>query len=431
MAQAIGEALEQITGYGLEPGVFDFESLPDHLKPNVRVVDQRGRTLAKGRGLQDVTEQVSKKTGQRLANVEHPTWTRQNITRWDFGDLPMQIKVRHLPAWPALVDEGTSASLQLFESEAAATAAMRGGLRRLFVLQIHDTLAQHIRRLPGFGALCLDHAPFGSKEELVRQLMDLIADRTFVGTETDLRTQKAFVARFDERWGQLAKMTEQIGSCVRNIFKARRELDVVLEQAWPAPAQLAVGQISQQRNRLMPPGSSPPAPGSSPGSFPPVSSRPPEATPGSPSKVSGGSSSHFLLQIPAERLEHLPRYLQAMICRLEKLQGRHYAQDSQIAQSIDPYWQVWFKLTDEQKQQPQGQRLRWMIEEFCVAKFAQHLGTSQTISAKRLDKQVAKVQRQPGEVASSAGQVDVVPASQLNQAIGDLTAKFSGPWEQK
>jgi ATP-dependent helicase HrpA len=40
---------------------------------------------------------------------------------------------------------------------------------------------------------------------------------------------------------------------------------------------------------------------------------------------------------------------------------------------------------------PELDNLRWMIEEFRVSKFAQNLGTSVTVSEKRLDKQVQNV----------------------------------------
>ena len=42
---------------------------------------------------------------------------------------------------------------------------------------------------------------------------------------------------------------------------------------------------------------------------------------------------------------------------------------------------------------PDLDQFRWMIEEYRVSRFAQQLGTSLTISAKRLDKQWKKVRQ--------------------------------------
>jgi len=42
---------------------------------------------------------------------------------------------------------------------------------------------------------------------------------------------------------------------------------------------------------------------------------------------------------------------------------------------------------------PELDQFRWMIEEYRVSLFAQSLGTSVTVSSKRLDKQFAKVRQ--------------------------------------
>ena len=42
---------------------------------------------------------------------------------------------------------------------------------------------------------------------------------------------------------------------------------------------------------------------------------------------------------------------------------------------------------------PELEKFRWMIEEFRVSLFAQTLGTSMTVSEKRLEKQLGKVKR--------------------------------------
>jgi ATP-dependent helicase HrpA len=47
----------------------------------------------------------------------------------------------------------------------------------------------------------------------------------------------------------------------------------------------------------------------------------------------------------------------------------------------------------QQRFDPELEHYRWMLEEFRVSLFAQKLGTSLTVSEKRLDEQWAKVDR--------------------------------------
>lgn len=63
-----------------------------------------------------------------------PGIERDQVRAWDFGDLPEQISFtrdgRKLTGYPALVDDGDSVSIRLFDTRAAADTSMRAGVRR-------------------------------------------------------------------------------------------------------------------------------------------------------------------------------------------------------------------------------------------------------------------------------------------------------------
>ena len=68
-----------------------------------------------------------------------------------------------------------------------------------------------------------------------------------------------------------------------------------------------------------------------------------------------------------------------------------------MTDSLTAYWQKYSELNEFQQAQaivdPELETFRWMIEELRVSLFAQKLGTSVTVSDRRMEKQLAKVRR--------------------------------------
>jgi ATP-dependent helicase HrpA len=103
----------------------------------------------------------------------------------------------------------------------------------------------------------------------------------------------------------------------------------------------------------------------------------------------------FLIQTPWTWLKHLPRYLQAIVQRIEKLPRNGAARDQQALDQLAP----WITAHDQRAalHQQRGAHdealvlFRWMLEETRVSLFAQQLGTSIPVSLQRLEKQWQRV----------------------------------------
>jgi len=100
----------------------------------------------------------------------------------------------------------------------------------------------------------------------------------------------------------------------------------------------------------------------------------------------------FLKQVPYPRLAHLPRYLKAMKQRAERSR-QNAAKDQERARQLAPY----LKAVEQSSDQPGGEKLRWLVEEFRVSLFAQELGTAEPVSAKKLDRVWQEVRDGAGE----------------------------------
>jgi ATP-dependent helicase HrpA len=101
-------------------------------------------------------------------------------------------------------------------------------------------------------------------------------------------------------------------------------------------------------------------------------------------------SAGFLRDTPADWLAQLPRYMKAVLTRVERLSGQ-YAKDQQHTSMLQG---LSGPLLEAQRMRPglllssePACQYRWMLEELRVSLFSQNLGTRQAVSRKRLEQQ--------------------------------------------
>ncbi|MBU1587114.1 MAG: ATP-dependent RNA helicase HrpA, partial [Actinobacteria bacterium] len=104
---------------------FDWDRVPPHLRVTFAVTDARGKTVASGKTLSALQaslkpaarESVARVVETPAASEGHRTLERAGITAWDFESLDRSRDVKHggntIRAYPALVDEGSSAAIRL------------------------------------------------------------------------------------------------------------------------------------------------------------------------------------------------------------------------------------------------------------------------------------------------------------------------------
>jgi ATP-dependent helicase HrpA len=103
----------------------------------------------------------------------------------------------------------------------------------------------------------------------------------------------------------------------------------------------------------------------------------------------------FMTAAPWDWLKQYPRYFRAAGMRLESLTSGSLPRDRKSFDEFQPHWRNYLERSAEHAAlglfDPELEHFRWMLEEFRVSLYAQKLGTSVPVSAKRLDAQWAKV----------------------------------------
>ena len=118
------------SGDAMPADVWDAAPVPAHLQMNVRVVDGAGTELAQGRDLARAAGAAGR-GGATLFRRRRAAFERNGIRRWDFGDLPESLAIvrdgRSVTGYPALVDEGGSVALRLYDTKRRGGRGDTGG----------------------------------------------------------------------------------------------------------------------------------------------------------------------------------------------------------------------------------------------------------------------------------------------------------------
>jgi ATP-dependent helicase HrpA len=341
---ALAAALTDLTGADCPVSAFDLRRLDRHLRMRVEIVDDHGTPLAAGRDL----VQLKARFGvadllMPAAFPAHPL-ERDGITTWDFGALPRQITLPGpggalLLHFPALVDAGETCALRIFDDEAAAIAAHRGGVRALLI----HALAAGLPTAADVAPAAALYRRLGTPEALLADLRHAIVDS--VWTEpTAPRSADEFAALAHALAAPLQAATVSTTAAVTDTLRLWRDVEKQLARAATLPLLELAADLRDQLGRLVYAG--------------------------------------FVAHTPLPWLTELPRYLDAARQRLDRAQGQPGA-DTAARQSLQPLWHAFWQVYPARSTLALTE-LRWLLEELRVQLFAPSLGTRQPVSVARL-----------------------------------------------
>jgi ATP-dependent helicase HrpA len=353
LLDAFAHQLLRMTGVRVEEEAWEPGSLPPHLRMNFRVVDERGKVVSEGRELAQLQAALAGEVRQSLHTEAHYAWERQGLTTWDFEALQGQVTLQRggltLSVFPALVDEGDSVAVRPFESPRAAAQAHRGGVRRLFMLAAQEKVKYLRKELRKNSTLCLHYMPLGKCEELVEALIAAAVEQALFMEAEPPRERAAYEALLELARGRLVAQAEAMQQAVAAALASHHAIKKALKGALPPTWLESMADINEQLGRLIYPG--------------------------------------FVTATPAQWLLQLPRYLQAIERRLEKLKADP-ARDRATLRELQPLWQRYWQRCEGAGRCDEGELLqfRWLLEELRLSLFAQGLKTLEPVSVPRLEK---------------------------------------------
>ncbi len=343
------------TGVHVPRTAWDLTKVPEHLRPTFRVVDESGREAGRGKDLEALKAPLRGEFADAMAEVASDSgMDATGQTTWTFGEVPAsftQKRAGHeVQAFPALTDEGRTVGLGVFGSAEEAAARHRLGVRRLLALAVPSPVAGIVKGLDNRQKLGLASSPYGGVPAMLEDARVAVLG-ALVDARPPVRDQAAFDALVatarSEQEPQLRRVTDDLVG----VLSAWREADKVLSGRADMRTLAALSDMKGQLERLVHPG--------------------------------------FIGEAGPEQLRHYPRYLAALTERRAKLDASP-VRDQQLMDQVTGLQEAWLHQVDAL---PEGRpphdslrRVRWLLEEFRVSLFAQHLGTAVPVSDQRIRK---------------------------------------------
>jgi len=362
LIDSLSEHMQKVSGRLIKKVDWQLDNLPAFYQMNFRVIDTDNNVIGVDRDLQALQQELATMSAEVLSEIPTSDIEKQNVTEWDFGDLPGVIELEQhgmvIRTYPAIVDDSeTAVSVRLFNDETEARSHMRPGLRRLFRLVARQEMKYMRKNLLHIDKIQLFYTSIGNKQSLLQDLEDAIIDLALFSDSDDIRSQDVFISQASQARKNLMNIANQTCETIFAALSQYHRLAKTLQGNIPLVWFSAIKDIKQQLSCLVYEG--------------------------------------FINATPRKWLKHLPRYLQAINIRLEKL-GRSLDADKKRQAECQPHWNRVFSQISENPQQllsPEWEHYRWMVEELRVSVFAQELKTSLSVSVKKLDTQYKSINR--------------------------------------
>ncbi len=341
----LSRELSRMSGLGVEPKDYQFDKLPRHLRMNIRIRDEGGQVLGESRDLNELVSRFAERARREFMARQTERWQRDGLSRETLDPLPELVTTRggH-QAWPAWVAQGPRVGVRLFDRRAEAMLAHHDGVAAL----LNEALVDKRRYLARHSGLSRAAQLAWTRIEDIGALIDALHGlvlRGFLGQAWLIRDREALDRLLDKvRQHYIAAFQTAVQALQESLLlwhDIQRHISA-LGDALPR----ASADISSQLDDLMYAG--------------------------------------FLADLAPDRLAHYPRYLKAIKLRLNALE-LDPVRDARRMDQVGPWWQRYLDWLAQGKAYDAAlDRYRWMLEEYRVQCFAQHLGTEGKVSEARL-----------------------------------------------
>ncbi|MGI8721735.1 MAG: ATP-dependent RNA helicase HrpA, partial [Geodermatophilaceae bacterium] len=376
---ALEREIRRLTAMEIPPDAWQPDALPDHLRVTFRIVDENDRPLAQGRDLAALRDQVAPQMQATLSSDVNDL-LRSGLRDWTFGELPRTREIDRggyrLTVYPTLVDEGErvgqsgsaghsggaglsgkagqsgqsgsaghsvgaglsgSVGVRVVDSAYVQASQMRLGVRRLLLLTLPSPTTALGRSLSTRDGLLLRLGPYPSVQALIEDCIACAIDDLVERHGRPPYEEAGFRALQAAVGQQLRTTATDVVERVIATLTVARDVEQALDAAPGRHVRSsAIMDVRGQLNELIHPG--------------------------------------FINATGQARLNHLPRYLRAMLIRLEAL-PREAARDAAWQATVESLRAEWQQLVDTKPASgaldADLAEIRWMLEELRVSFFAQ------------------------------------------------------------
>ncbi|PDP86964.1 ATP-dependent RNA helicase HrpA [Glycomyces fuscus] len=359
LTAALAAELTRMAGERIAPGDFQLDRVPDHLRITFRAVDDRGRTLAESKDLEKLRAKLKPRLREAIS-AEAKGVEKKGLTSWDFGPLEQTLERKALgpkvKGYPALVDEGDSVAVRIFDTRPEQRAAMWAGTRRLLLLTVPSVANAVSKGLNNPDKLALADNPHGSIRRMLDDAETAAVDHLLAREGGPVWNGDDFARLADRVRADLGDTLAEILDRSARVLVLWRKVSKKVKGTTSLAVLPSLNDVQGQLGDLVGEG--------------------------------------FVTRTGLARLDDLHRYLRGVEYRLNKLPEnprRDQVNMSKVEQMRQAVARLRGSLPPGRADDPDVAELRWMLEEYRVSLFAQELRTAYPVSDKRILKAVEAV----------------------------------------
>ena len=367
---ALSKFLYTHFGLDIPANAWPVNSLPDYLRMRLVITGPNGQELTSSRDNTILTEKASSDTGPDELEKVRKNWERNDLRRWDFGDLPDHITfpVENQTIWtvyPGLqIDEQNDqgVNLRLYQNRDEAVEFHKKGIVRLFTICLARDLKFLKKALQLGPAQKETSRYFGGMRKFEKSLYNRVVDELFY---KNIRTHKEFETTLASLSPQILRRGQEVLDRVIPVLEAFQDTKSILDSLEKANRanHMVIQFLTDLKawlSRLVP--------------------------------------QNFAELYAPEQMIQLPRYIKALAIRAQRA-CVNLEKDKLKAEEIKFFSDSLDELLTEISQSMTTEKRKaieeffWWLEELKVSVFAQELKTAIPMSKKRLKKKLEEIKR--------------------------------------
>jgi ATP-dependent helicase HrpA len=329
----------------IDPGVFKPEDLPEPLRTKIWVCDDDGGELAMGCDVAVLKLALADRMRVRFEAAANSEIERRGMHAWDGEELPESVMTPGGPAFPALLDEGTSVGIKAFANEAEARESHRAGGARLLCLA-HVAQVDHLRKKYPLGIM--------TKVELGR----LGAGGTSMDDLLLLAAEGAAGALFPRSPLAFQEMAEKAKG---EWFRAAQEIGVALEETVTTGHSIREWINKNRGDRNLS-----------------------EIAEDLEEQMMWLFRARFAWRAGHAQLRDYPRRMKAIRSRIGRLESLPIIKDLEKLERVKKLWTPWFLRWTAEPDNPALWETGWLLDEWRISLFAPDVPVRGKVSEKRI-----------------------------------------------
>jgi len=351
-----GELLTQLatflsnrSGVAIDAGMFQTDRVPEEFRMKIWVGDDEGNELATGTCLERIQEKLGQLMTARFEELAGQQWEQSGMKGWECEALPEVLEVTGGNAYPALVDEGRSVGVKVFEDQSIAAASHKKGVIRLFLLECADHVKYILKNMP-LSVETKMYLPLLGEKGVVMQDVLQVAIEGALGVHLP-RDRNSFAKACDRARGELHPALSELSNWLDKTVAIYRRVEQTIE------ANRADQNLSESIEDL-------------------------------DEEIKWLLRDGFLRQAGWQRICHYPRYFEAMEERLARLHSQPILRDLEKMDRICELWLPWYDFWQERPNNQEAIDLGFVLEELRITQFAPSIAVVGRASMKSVRKRL-------------------------------------------